>query len=150
MGGGAEGKLNQKRGEKMNKKFVMSFVVMFVMAMLFGMLIHGMLLHDEYKKLSSVMRPESEAQKLFGIMIFAHVLIALGFTWIYMKGKEATRPWLGQGLRYGIAVVVMMTIPTYLIYYVIMPFPSDLVAQQVVLDSIGIIAMGIVLAWLNR
>ena len=95
------------------------------------------------------MRSETEAQKLFGLMILAHVLIALGFTWIYVKGKEA-RPWLGQGFRYGLAVAVMMTIPTYLIYYVVMPFPSDLVAQQIVFDSLGFIAMGIVLAWLNR
>ena len=134
----------------MNKKFMISFVVMFVMAMLFGMLVHGMLLHDEYRKLGSVMRSEAEAQKLFGLMILAHVFIALGFTWIYLKGREAARPWLGQGFRYGLAVAVMMTIPTYLIYYVVMPFPSDLVAQQIVFDSIGIIAMGIVLAWLNR
>ena len=133
----------------MNRKFVISFVVMFVMAMLFGMLVHGMLLHDEYRKLGSLMRSETEAQKLLGLMILAHVFIALGFTWIYVKGKEA-RPWLGQGLRYGIAVAVMMTIPTYLIYYVVMPFPSDLVAQQIVFDSIGTVAMGIVLAWLNR
>ena len=133
----------------MNRKFWISFAVMFVMAMAIGMLVHGMLLHEEYRKLGSVMRSEPEAQKLFGLMILAHVLIALGFTWIYMKGKEAG-PWLGQGFRYGLAVAVMMTIPTYLIYYVVMPFPSDLVAQQIVFDSIGIIAMGIVLAWLNR
>jgi hypothetical protein len=133
----------------MNKKFWISFVAMFVMAMAIGMLVHGMLLHDEYRKLGSLMRSETEAQKLFGLMILAHVLIALGFTWIYVKGKEA-RPWLGQGLRYGLAVAVMMTIPTYLIYYVVMPFPSDLVAQQVVFDTLGIIAMGVVLAWINR
>ena len=133
----------------MNKKFWISFVAMFVMAMAFGMLFHGVLLNDEYKKLGSVMRSESEAQKLFGLMILAHVLIALGFTWIYMRGKEA-RPWLGQGFRYGLAVAVMMTIPMYLIYYVVMPFPSDLVAQQVFFDTLGIIAMGIVLAWINR
>ena len=133
----------------MNRKFWISFAVMFVMAMLLGMVIHGMLLHDEYRKLGSLMRSETESQKLFGLMIVAHVLMALGFTWIYVKGKEA-RPWLGQGFRYGLAVAVMMTIPTYLIYYVVMPFPSDLVAQQIVLDSLGFIAMGIVLAWVNR
>ena len=133
----------------MNKKFAISVAVMFVMAMLFGMLVHGMLLHDEYRKLGSLMRSEAEAQKLFGLMVFAHLLIAIGFTWIYVKGKEA-RGWLGQGVRYGVAVAVMMTIPTYLIYYVVMPFPSDLVAQQIVFDTIGLIAMGIVLAWINR
>lgn len=135
----------------MNKKFVVSWVAMFVMAMAIGMLVHGVALHDEYLKLVNrgLMRSESEAQGLFGLMILAHVLIAAGFSWIYIKGKEA-RPWLGQGFRYGLAVAIMMTIPTYLIYYVIMPYPSDLVAQQIVFDTIGIIAMGIVLAWINR
>jgi uncharacterized membrane protein YagU involved in acid resistance len=95
------------------------------------------------------MRSESEAQKLFGLMFLANFMIALGFSWIYIKGKEA-RPWLGQGLRYGVAVAVMMSIPMYLIYYVVMPFPSDLVAQQIVYETIGTIVMGIVLAWINR
>ena len=133
----------------MNKKFVISVVVMFVMAMAIGFLVHGVILHDEYRKLPNLLRSEASAQNLFGLMILAHVFIALGFSWIYIKGKE-NRPWLGQGFRYGLAVAVMMTIPTYLIYYVIMPFPSDLVAQQIVFDTIGIVAMGIVLAWINR
>jgi len=135
----------------MNKKFMLSVAVIFVMSMAIGFLVHGVMLHDEYQKLvdARLMRSESEAQKLFGLMILANFLIALGFTWIYVKGKEA-RPWLGQGLRYGAAVAVMMTIPMYLIYYVIMPFPSDLVAQQIVFDTIGMIAMGVVLAWINR
>jgi hypothetical protein len=133
----------------MNRKFWISAVVMFLMAMAFGMLIHGGMLHDEYAKLPNLMRSEAEAQKMMGLMIVAHVSIALAFTWIYMKGKEA-RPWLGQGARYGLAVALMTSVPMYLIYYVVMPFPSDLVAQQIVFDSLGFVAMGIVLAWINR
>jgi len=46
-------------------------------------------------------------------MILAHVFIAVGYTWIYVRGKEA-KPWLGQGVRFGLAVAVLSTIPTYL------------------------------------
>ena len=133
----------------MDKKFWISAFVMFVMAMGIGLLVHGGMLHDDYARLPNLMRPEAQAQGMMGLMVLAHICIALGFTWIYVKGKE-NRPWLGQGVRYGIAVAVMMTIPMYLIYYVVMPFPSDLVAQQIVFDSIGMVAMGIVLAWINR
>jgi len=38
----------------------------------------------------------------------------------------------------------------YLIYYVVMPFPSDLVAQQIVYETINTVILGIVVAWLNR
>ena len=133
----------------MGKKFWISALVMFVMAMGMGMLVHGGILHDDYARLPNLMRPEAQAQGMMGLMVLAHICIALGFTWIYIKGRE-NRPWLGQGLRYGLAVAVMMTIPMYLIYYVVMPFPSDLVAQQIVFDSIGMVAMGVVLAWINR
>ena len=134
----------------MNRKFLISVAVMFVLSMFFGFLIHATILHGEYAKLPNLMRSEEAAQKLFGLMILAHVLIALGFTWIYLKGREAAKPWLAQGVRFGIAVAVMMTIPINLIYYVVMPFPSDLVAQQIVYETIALVIMGIVLAWLNR
>ena len=133
----------------MNRKFVISVIAMFVLSMGFGFLIHAVILHPEYAKLPHLMRTEAEAHKLFGLMFLANFMIALGFSWIYIKGKEA-RPWLGQGFRYGVAVAVMMTIPMYLIYYVIMPFPSDLVAQQIIYETIGVIVMGIALAWINR
>ena len=74
---------------------------------------------------------------------------AAGFSWVYIRGREA-KPWLGQGFRYGLAICLIAVVPMYLIYYVIMPFPSDLVAQQVVYDSLCTIGMGIVLAWINR
>lgn len=133
----------------MNRKFAVSAVVMFVLAMLFGWLVHGMILHSEYAKLPNLMRPESQAMGMFGFIVLANVLFALGFTWIYLKGREA-KPWLAQGARFGLAVAVMATIPTYLIYYAVMPFPSDMVAQQIVLDTIATVIMGVVLAWLNR
>jgi hypothetical protein len=31
-----------------------------------------------------------------------------------------------------------------------MPYPSDVVAQQIAYDTMAIIVMGIVLAWINR
>ena len=132
-----------------NAKFVVSVVAMFVLSMAFGFVIHGVMLHGDYAKLPNLMRTEAAAQQLFGFMLLAHLLIAAGFSWIYIKGKES-RPWLGQGLRYGVAVAVMMTIPMYLIYYVVMPYPSDVVSQQIAYDTMAIIVMGIVLAWINR
>jgi len=132
-----------------NAKFVVSVVAMFVLSMAFGFVIHGVILHGDYDKLPNLMRSEAAAQQLFGFMLLAHFLIAAGFSWIYIKGKEA-RPWLGQGFRYGVAVAVLATIPMYLIYYVVMPYPSDVVAQQIAYGTMAVVVMGIVLAWINR
>ena len=47
-------------------------------------------------------------------------------------------------------VAVMMTIPTYLIYFAVQPMPSDLVALQIAYDSIAILIMGMLVAWVNK
>lgn len=133
----------------LDRKFVTSVIVIFVVSMALGFLIHGTILHGEYAKLPNLMRSEEAARSLFGLMFLANFIFAIGFSWIYIRGREA-KPWLGQGFRYGIAVALIAVIPAYLIYYVVMPFPSDLVAQQMVYDTLGTIVMGLVVAWVNR
>jgi len=74
--------------------------------------VHGVLLHDDYAPLPNLLRPEAEAQGYFGWMLLADALMGFGFTWIYVKGHEAGKPAVGQGLRFGIAIAVLMTITT--------------------------------------
>ena len=133
----------------MNRKFLISAVVMFVMAMGLEFFIHGVLLYGDYSKLPNVMRPPAEAQAKMPLMVLAYISLAVAFTWIYLKGRE-NKPWLAQGARYGLAVAFLTTVPTYLIYHVVSQFPLDLTIKQIVFDSIVIVLMGIMLAWLNR
>jgi len=133
----------------MNKKFVISVVVLFVASMVFGIVVHGMLLGADYEKLQGLFRSPADHQAYFPYMLAAHVLAAVGLTWIYRAGRDS-RPWLGQGVRFGLAVAVLTTIPTYLIYFAVQPMPSDLVAKQIVFDCIAMVLMGILTAALNR
>ena len=130
-------------------RFVISIVVLFVVSMLLGFAIHPILLGADYASLPGLMRDPVDAQQHFGYMIAAHVLIAIGFTWIYVRGKE-NKPWLGQGIRYGLAIAVVSTMPMYLIYHAVSPFPLDLVVKQIVYDTAGVVAMGMVVAAINR
>ena len=135
----------------MNKRFVLSVVAMFVMSMILGFVVHGVLLGSQYEKLTTVnlFRTPADAERHFGAMIAANVLIAIGWTWIYRFGRE-NKPWLGQGVRFGLAVAVLCTIPTYLIYFAVQPMPSDLVAMQIAYDTVATVIMGIVVAAVNR
>jgi drug/metabolite transporter (DMT)-like permease len=134
---------------KMNRKFLLSVAVMSITSLLLGFVVHGVLLHAEYAKLSNLMRSEQDAMNYFPFMLLAHLLIGIGITWIYLKGRE-DKPWLAQGFRFGVAVAVLVPIPMYLIYFAVQPMPSDLVAQQIVFDSVATIIMGVLVAWLNR
>lgn len=133
----------------MNKTFVLSVVAVFVVAMILGFVVHGVLLAPEYAKLVSLFRTPEDAQRHFPFMIAAHVVMAIGWTWVYRIGRE-NKPWLGQGVRFGLAVAVLATIPTYIIYFAAQPYPSDVVALQILYDTIGSVILGIVTAAVNR
>jgi len=131
-----------------NKKFFIAWLVLFVVFMVGGMLVHGMLLSDEYMA-TGLMRPEAEQTGMMGWMILAHVLLAGAFTWIYARGVE-NKPWLGQGLRFGLALALFATVPIYLIYYCVQPMPEMLVIRQIAYDTILMLFAGAVIAFLYR
>jgi len=133
----------------MNMNFAISAAVMAVMSLMLGFVVHGWLLLPDYKALGALFRPEDQQTGFLGFMIAAHVLIGIGFTWIYRMGREA-KPFLGQGVRFGLAVAVLSIIPTYLIYYAVQPMPGNVVAKQIVFDTIAMVLMGIVCAWINQ
>ena len=132
----------------MNKKFLIAWLVMFVLYLAFGFIVHGILLHDDDLE-TGIMRQEEQQQGMMGLMILAHVMLAGAFTWIYARGVE-NKPWLGQGLRFGLAVAFLAVIPLYLIYYVVQPLPSSLVCKQIVFDTVCTLILGAVVAFLYR
>jgi hypothetical protein len=134
----------------MAKKFLIAWIVMFVAWMIESFAVHGVLLSADYARLPGLFRPEADSQQYFGWMLLAHVLIAGAFVWIYARGVEAGKSWIEQGTRFGVAVALLGVVPTYLIYYAVQPMPGALVAKQVVFDGVGIVLMGIVVAWLHR
>jgi hypothetical protein len=82
-------------------------------------------------------------------MILAHVIMSGAFVWIYSRGVEAT-PWLGQGLRFGLAIACMATMPMYLIYYVVQPMPGQLVVKQILFDGVLVVVLGVIAAAVYR
>jgi hypothetical protein len=134
----------------MNRRFFVAWAVTFVAWMLGDMVVHGMLLGAEYQALAGTLyRPPADSQRLFPLMIVAHVLLAGAFTWIYAKGVEA-REWLPQGLRYGLAVAFLTVVPTYLIYYVVQPTPMALMVRQIAFSVVVTLALGAIVAFLYR
>ena len=134
----------------MNTKFIISSLVTAVASLMEGFLVHALALHNDYARLPNLYRPESQAEGYFGYMLLAHLLIGIGLTWIYRRGREAGKNVLSQGARFGAAIAVVSTIPMFLIYFAVQPVPSDLVAQQIVFDSIGMVVLGVIVAWLNK
>ena len=132
----------------MTRKCIISAVVMFVMAWAMSFVVHGWLLAVNYAATPG-MRPPAEAEKIIYWIIIAQAIFGAAFAWVYYQGKE-DKPWLMQGIRFGIAVACLTVIPTYLIYHVVTPVPFSLAVKQILLDTIRVLLMGVVLAWMNK
>jgi hypothetical protein len=135
----------------MNRKFFIGWLILFICWFLGSFVVHGMLLHADYTALEGkLFRTPADSQNHFPLMILAHVMLSGALVWIYARGREAGKPWLGQGVRFGIAVALLTVVPTYIIYYVVQPMPEALVVKQIVFDGVLMILLGLVAAWWYR
>ena len=123
----------------MNKRFLVSVLATFAMSMAFGFIVHGFLLDGDYAQLPNVFRSHEDQSKVFPYMLLAHVLTAFAFVWIYLRGRE-NKPFLAQGVRYGVAIATLMTISKFLIYYAVQPLPGALVFGRAGRTAAGVSA----------
>jgi hypothetical protein len=133
----------------MNKKFVIAWIALFVAWLVGSFVVHGVLLRPDYMQLNNLFRAEGDQQKYFPLMLLAHVILSGAFVWIYARGVEA-KPWVAQGVRFGIAVALLTIVPTYMIYFVVQPMPTSVVIKQIVFDGALMVILGMIAAWLYR
>lgn len=132
----------------MTKTFLIAWLAAFIVWMGGDFGVHGAWLAPQYLALASLYRPEADQMQYIPWMLGAHVVMAAAFVWIYGRGVSAA-PWMGQGVRYGIAVGCLMAMP-YFIYYSIQPLPQSLVLSQVAGCFATMIVTGIVTAFFYR
>src|SRR5882672_6056025 len=73
------------KGETMNKKLIVAWVVLFVAWFMGSFVVHGALLHSDYRQLTSLFRAEGDQQRYFPLMILAHAMLSGAFVWIYAR-----------------------------------------------------------------
>ena len=134
----------------MDIRFFVSGLVMAVASLMLGFLVHAMLLHTDYMLLRDVYRSDEEGMNFFHWMLLAHLMIGFALTWIYRQGIQTGSSTLSQGIRFGIAIACLMTIPGYLIYLAVLKIPSELAMKQVTFDVPAVIFLGILVAFLNK
>jgi hypothetical protein len=133
----------------MTSKCIISALAMFVLTFALSFVVHGVLLQGDYMQMQRWMRPQADAHSMILWMVVAHAVFGLAFAWIYYQGRE-DKPWLAQGVRFGLAVAALAIVPIYLIYHVVTPVPLAVAIKQIVFDTIRVVIMGVAVAWINR
>lgn len=131
------------------KKFLLASVVLYVLVVMLGFGIHQGILGNDYRLLTHMFRPEAEAPAYMSYMFLSYLPYVLGVVWIFSMGLQR-KPWLGQGVRFGVALWAVTWAHTYLVYYALQPWPGDLVVKQIGLSLGSGILQGVVLAAIYR
>ena len=137
----------------MDKRFWISGVAAFIVLYMLSFVVHSLILGGDYIQIMNernLFRPPGEAMNYMPFMLVAHLLMGFAFAWIYRQGIAPNESWVMQGVRFGIAAALFGTIPMYLIYYSLQPWPFSTVIKQIVLQTISTVIAGVVVAWLNR
>jgi hypothetical protein len=133
----------------MDKRFWIAGIAASVLFFLLGFVVHGVLLTNDYMQIKSMFRSEEAAMANMPIMIAAHIIMGFAFAWIYSRGVS-NASWLVQGIRFGIATVLLVTVPWYLIYYSVQPWPAAITVKQIIFDGISMIIVALAVAFIYK
>ena len=129
------------------KRLVLTIIVIFVVANFTGFFIHAIWMKADYMQVANLYRPEGQEKMVF--IFLAYLSFAIGSVLVYARGVE-NKPWLGQGVRFGILIWLVMAVPSFFIAYAVQPIPAILMAKQVVYEGVDKILLGIITAALYR
>jgi len=131
------------------KKFFITWLAVFLIGFTLNFVIHGVLLKGDYSQLPNLLRTQEDQQKYFPYMIVANIVYSLALAWIYAQGVN-DRPWLGQGIRFGLAVWLMTAVPVYLTYYAVQPWPEAVIYKSIGFDLVRVTLLGVIAAAIYR
>ena len=132
----------------MNKKLWTGFIAVWIVYGILEWLVNAIILHSAYMSgdVAKWMRPNGEI-KLWVIYV-AYLFFAFFFTLIFSKGFQ--NKGIIEGVRYGIYVGLMVSLPAAYVSYATMPMPYTLVLQWFLYGMIEMILCGIVLTFVYK
>ncbi len=116
----------------MKKHCLIASIAAFVTLFVLEFVLHGICLKDLYHEYAALWRPEADMQKLMWMMWIGYLIFSPVFVYIYSKGYEEGKSGLGQGLRFGLAIGLLMAPMSALGWYAVLPIPAILSAYWLV------------------
>jgi len=127
------------------KKTILAMVVGFVVQLGGLFLIHGIWLKQDYINTAALWRSPEAASARVWAMLLGTLIYVVAAVLIYVRGREA-KPWIAQGVRFGILVAMVVVVYSSLSGWVIIPVPHQLVVKWIISESLLAVVLGLVIA----
>ena len=127
------------------KKTLGAIVAGFVVQLAGLFVIHSVILRQDYLNTASVWRSYEAQTARIWAMLLSVLIYVVGAVAIYIRGVEA-KPWIGQGIRFGILMALVTVVYGALSGWVIMPIPHMLAVKWMIYESALSVVFGLVVA----
>jgi hypothetical protein len=130
-------------------KFLLRILIVAVAMFALGFVGHQVLLGRDYASIEPIMRNKEDMRAHMPFALISCLCFSGALVWIYSQTRNSN-PWLGEGVRFGVAVWAIATVPLYLTNYVIEPWPGVFVAKILAWESVAVLMLGILTARLAK
>ncbi len=127
-----------------------STVVTFLVLWGLEFVVHELILKSSYMNFAALYRPAADMCHYLPYMLVSFFLVAASIVWIYDQGKKQDKPFLIQGVRFGLALAFLTAVPSALLYYSLQPISCSLAMKQILLGIPEMVILGIVVAKLRE
>jgi archaellum biogenesis protein FlaJ (TadC family) len=127
------------------KRTIFAVLVGFVVQLGGLFLIHSVLLRQDYVDTAALWRPHEAQVMRAWAMLLAVLIYVVGAVLVYMRGVER-KPWIGQGIRFGILLALVVVVYSSLSAWVILPIPHMLAVKWIVSESLLSVVFGLAVA----
>ncbi len=124
------------------KRFWVASLVTFVVVQAMDFVINEVFMKSANESLKSLWRQDMMSR--MWVMYLIGVLVALLFTFIFIKGREGKG--ISEGVRYGIIIWLFVNVPMGASLWVLLPIPYMIIFRGLLFGLLEMLVAGILVA----
>lgn len=101
------------------KSYLIGSIVVFIVMYLLDYLFHGIILAGQYEMIQHILRTPEAMMTYMPAMLLADLIMAFGFGYIFIRGREGKG--IGEGIRYGLLIGFVFGVGPAMINYAVFP-----------------------------
>lgn len=124
------------------KRFFVASLVIYVVVQAMDFVVNQVFMKSANESLKSLWRMDMMSR--MWVMYLIGVLVALLFTFIFIKGREGKG--ISEGVRYGIIIWLFVSVPMGASMWVLLPIPYMIVFRALLFGLLEMLVAGILVA----
>jgi hypothetical protein len=131
------------------KKWLLGSLAVFVALAVMEQVVHAFILKSTYERTVQLWRPPEMQKAMQSWRWLGYAIFALLFGRVYIHGYER-KGGIGEGLRYGLYIGLLVFLPYGLVRYVYLPHPATLVLAWIIFGLFESMLCGLIFCLIYR